>query len=599
MAAPQPAATSASQDAIPTPSRRYSTRPSNSLHPAVDAGLQKHTQEKISSIAAVKKAKKDERTTSKVKAKQAKARRESDGVRQLAELEDERKTQDDLEEAYLAERSATAYQNRGCRPAMDVDNRLSHSASSRSRSPAGRASESSEEATSGAEEAQGRRLALTKAQKKAARKQELRGSVASARKNAEIPISAVKRKSADNVHASKTVSKKAKKSESAFQVNWQDDWQVKASIGSSAQRTSTSRSASTAFNESIPSSPSTHPGTPDSDLAAPQAPSSTIAVQRRLVSSQPDKDVSASRAAVLKRRRIERPLPDTLRIINISDSETVPTNRQRKLRTPAAPAKSLSRETLPGWIKSHFETKLLPMIIDTYGAEDDPWKLDGDNDDFLEVAQNALDLVCPRQHHTLAKSDKIYAIARQGMYTWRNSLQTRAIQVVKEGIAAQPTLGSKKAVKRFVESTLQERGAALWGERALHSPYLLKTLAAHYRAIQGSVVESRPPVGALTLCIAAVQRAFDMHSTGVFIPGDNFSEPNTGCLTREWLKSDTIKILKAKPHRFDALKDAATKHILPSKHSKSAGPSRLGASVVVDPPSSPASALHDTPEFFV
>ncbi|KAH9948380.1 hypothetical protein B0H21DRAFT_242801 [Amylocystis lapponica] len=597
-----PAATAASTETAQVPPRRYATRPSNSLHPAVDAGLQKQTQEQISTTAAAKKAKKTERTAAKVQAKQAKTRRESDGVRRLAELEDERKEQDDLEESYLAEHSATAYRPRGRQLTMDVDKGSLHSNSSRS--PAGRVSQNSEEASSDAEEAQGPpRQRLTKAQKKAARKQELRGSVASARKNAQIPISAVKRKPADDVNL-KPVSKKAKKSEGAFRSNWQDDWQIKANLGSTRiERTTTSRSTSTTFSSGpgIPSSPSTRASTPDSEVAVPRTPSATIAVQRRLVSSQQardrdieeiggfrDKDVSASRAAALKRRKAERPLPQNLRIVDVSDGETIPSNRQRKPRTPVAPAKSLSRETLPGWIKPDFETKLLPTIIDTYGAEDNPWKLDGDNDDFLDVAQNALDLVCPRQHHTLAKSDKIYAIARQAMYTWRNSLQARAIHAVKEGIAAQPNLGSKKAIRKFVVSALQERGAALWGERALHSTYLLKTLSAHYRAIQGSAVaDSKPPVGALTLCIAAVQRAFDMHSTGVFVAGDNFSEPNAGRLTREWLKSDTIKILKQKPHRFDALQTAAMKHIIPSKLSKTAGPSRLGASAVVDPPSSP------------
>ncbi|KAH9951836.1 hypothetical protein B0H21DRAFT_717801, partial [Amylocystis lapponica] len=308
------------------------------------------------------------------------------------------------------------------------------------------------------------------------------------------------------------------------------------------------------------------------------------------------------REGTVQHSRVQR--KQIVQVIN-SDEEDLALvdtrKRQRKPKAPVAPTKSLAFENLPSWIKPHFDSKLMPTILEIYGAEDDPWDLDHDDQDyFRSVVQETIDLICPRQHHSVTKGERIYAIARQGVYSWRTSIQRTAIKTVKQAVAQRGTPASSAVVKKFATGAIAKGGEAFWGNphpsnysAALMSPYILKTFSVHMQATLGSLLEDEVfPCGALSLSVAAVQRAFEMHLTGKFQPGNDFSEGNAGALTQSW-RNGSVEKLMSKPHRFDALIVEAIGFIPAKVKTKARGSSQHAEAADVFDPSSPIASASD------
>jgi hypothetical protein len=97
---------------------------------------------------------------------------------------------------------------------------------------------------------------------------------------------------------------------------------------------------------------------------------------------------------------------------HVDGGEQQKSGKPRKGKTPIPLEKSLSFAALPYWIKPLFDTKLIPTLLDIFGAADDPWDLDPHADYFLSVVQDQIKVICPREYHNLQleRSDRIYAI---------------------------------------------------------------------------------------------------------------------------------------------------------------------------------------------
>ena len=95
-----------------------------------------------------------------------------------------------------------------------------------------------------------------------------------------------------------------------------------------------------------------------------------------------------------------------------NDDATTPNSKP----TTAA-AKSFAFETLPGWVKPFWSHQLIPSLVEFYGAQDDPWDLDdNENDIFYCLLQKLVDALYPEQHHILVKPAKTVSLEDSKIY---------------------------------------------------------------------------------------------------------------------------------------------------------------------------------------
>ncbi|TFY75261.1 hypothetical protein EWM64_g8753 [Hericium alpestre] len=137
-----------------------------------------------------------------------------------------------------------------------------------------------------------------------------------------------------------------------------------------------------------------------------------------------------------------------------------------------------------------------------------------------------------------------------------------ALALIQKAVKPHQQKGTAAVVKYVNDALDPISGAAYWAnpegangpEGAFQSDFIVKTLAEHVKAMEGSQLEvSHFPIGAFILAITAVSRAFLMFSTGAFINAGSFSKENIGNLTTEWSDGAAVKTFLAKTHRMDEL----------------------------------------------
>ncbi|KDQ55328.1 hypothetical protein JAAARDRAFT_195728 [Jaapia argillacea MUCL 33604] len=214
-----------------------------------------------------------------------------------------------------------------------------------------------------------------------------------------------------------------------------------------------------------------------------------------------------------------------------------------------------SFDALPNSIKP-FWSKIITTILRILRTRFNPWNLDGDGDDFLNLLMRVVDYVCPQEQIDIEVGSPTFTYAKQRVYDWRADFQKRGIRVVKNAILREVGKdafnGTKQAIViQWVVKVSGKNGAAFWGKpdsknpsEAFQSPYILETFSTHLKSMTRSVMKEMQevenmgegdvdyeeengglPAGALTLATIAVQCTFQMYSSGKYItPDDNFSE---------------------------------------------------------------------------
>lgn len=290
-----------------------------------------------------------------------------------------------------------------------------------------------------------------------------------------------------------------------------------------------------------------------------------------------------------------------------------PPSRTRAAKTKINPEKSSAFINLPDWSKPHLGPNgaIIPTIIEIYGAQQNPWKMDLDEDTFLLIVQYTIDAVAPSQHYTLTRGDNVYRKARQDVYNWRASFYKAALSAVKAEIRMKQ-LRTSKAVADFVERGLHESGEAFWEypdqnmpRGALRSKYILRSFAEHLKIVYRGSIASEVvnalqdvlpkefvfglPQGALTLAVCAVQRAYEAHKTGKYIAAEKFSYDNVKTIWSTHFANVTAGYV-TKPKRFEQLILDASLHVDKAASSATQASSesqRPAALIIRDASSSP------------
>ncbi|TFY79728.1 hypothetical protein EWM64_g4282 [Hericium alpestre] len=228
-------------------------------------------------------------------------------------------------------------------------------------------------------------------------------------------------------------------------------------------------------------------------------------------------------------------------------------------------ADSHSQDVLPPWIIPFYKEELLPTLVDFFGAQSDPWELSGtDGLLFSSILECIIMDICPKEHYVPVRSgtDKLYTVSRQQISNYHCKFQLTAVTLVQKEVRAQQKHGQNAVVKFVMDALAPQNGAAYWGETkgsngpegTFLSDYIVKTLAEHVKAMEGSLLEEHHfPVGTFILAITAVTHAFRMFSTGAYINGGAFSKENVSTLMSEWSDGIAVKTFLAKPHRQDQL----------------------------------------------
>ncbi|KAI1783346.1 hypothetical protein LXA43DRAFT_1102646 [Ganoderma leucocontextum] len=290
-----------------------------------------------------------------------------------------------------------------------------------------------------------------------------------------------------------------------------------------------------------------------------------------------DDDVAVSRESVT-RGTIGR----SFQSLKVTYVQPQPLAKAKAKRTPKAnmdPTQSLSAELLPEWIRDTFKTILMPTLLDHYGAARDPWTLEAKTLTWskrsakpepttnaekprylIDVLQEMVDSLYPREFQKLEQTDLLIRVARQRILNWRRAFYERATKVVKAGyqeFKLKHPKATKADIKTWaIKAVDPDTGLAFWetlptcedpmAHGNLQSVYVLTTFAPHINAVADSHFEDhQPPISALSLALAAVDFAFSAYRTGEYVaPKDKFDQEGVGKISDWYLKDAVLPALK-------------------------------------------------------
>ncbi|KAH7904692.1 hypothetical protein BJ138DRAFT_1236217 [Hygrophoropsis aurantiaca] len=572
-------------------------------------GLKKRTQTEISASAQCKRAKKDAVEAEKLQVRNAKDRKQKEGIQQLKEIEAKRLQEYVSEEVQMQKNAAAAYLEEIDTDARQIANDFgdkTHSSGSEFGLDGNQSSdedtdyEGSKESASVNAKSQKtpKKHTLTSTQKKHAHAQSLRDAIAPERQ-LPVPILSV---------TSNRV-KKAQSSSDGLVSNWCD--RISSQMTPNAPQLNTSSNQTPSWKDQLqgPNIPAQTFKNQSHKSIASLTGSANFAARKNSaeeVGGLCDDDVVTQKGAVVNASMRHKQIVEVFGPEsngNDAESHTKGCHKSktpRKPKTIIEPEKSISTNSLPSWIEPFFWTAVMPTVRDIYGGLEDPWDINQQETDyFISVLQQAVDAACPQQHHTLSKSDQIYRIACQQIYEWHRDFLKAAIKAVRDGITEHCGKNATvDEIKGYVIAALAPGGDAYNGtpvgkttRRPYYSPFLLKTFVSHLLSIRGSRSEQAVyPVGALALSMASVQLAFRMYATGKFIAGEGFSKVTAGALTLEYTGGQSFEQLLAKSSRFDAIIEAALRYVhapRPDKKGNVFGLQAVQLDVYSSPPGSP------------
>ncbi|TFK90690.1 hypothetical protein K466DRAFT_660641 [Polyporus arcularius HHB13444] len=304
----------------------------------------------------------------------------------------------------------------------------------------------------------------------------------------------------------------------------------------------------------------------------------------QLMGGLEDDDVAISRTSIKGRHRGR--LPEMVSVTFV-DNEPTPKPKSKSSRTPKDKvplSRSLSGDNLEGWQHDLLSTAYVPTAVDLLGSRHDPWTheppvpMRSNSEDLkllgiLELLQTLTDELRPTRNCQLTASDRLVYVVNQRLRNWRRAFFERAQTVVKtaykELVKSNANL-SRNDVKNWVEDCLDlKRGAAWWRdlpgperrkpEGKLLSPYLLKVFYPHFKQISSTYLqESQPPIGALSLACAALERAFKCYKSGQYMaPTVPFDFDFGGDLCDEYLQDTVLPLLEEDDGSWDMLMEAA------------------------------------------
>ncbi|PIL36990.1 hypothetical protein GSI_00682 [Ganoderma sinense ZZ0214-1] len=596
----------------------YGTRSANQhRRPGQDVGLNWQEARKEKEAVEAKRAAKKAQDELKKSNAIAKTRREEEGIERLAALERRREQDDDdddehhgltgIARGYLAGSSKAGTAPAQPRPDHHKSKHVAESGSEYEEQPASSSSEldSTSEVESG-EDDTGSKLAVkgkkrkTAAEKKREKQKEVRGRI-------------------DNVHEALPKNTggdsaaKARRSQAASAVvanpEANDTFRPMYRallLQRAGQDTSPATPDHLTKSHAAPRAHDTPAAPlPQLRLRIPSStPSSRIGTPNRERAYTPvdddeetrglnDADVMISRETI-----VARPRGRQTQALQVVHTEPEPPQKPKAKRTTQAdmdPKRSLSAKNVPPWISDDFENIIVPSLLDHYGAQSDPWTVDvkkptkgkviaastsssnGTLSDLgiVDILQQFIKQLFPRKQYELTSNDIIVRVARQRVANWRRGFLDRAINAVAAGykqFKVKHPDASKHDVADWANDAMDVKtGFALWEapptdtdpkpHGALCSEYVLQTFGPHFKAIQGSLLaDSSPPVGALSLALAALDVAFECYESGQPTPlQSNFDQALGGVATEDYLRLAVRPLLDTRD-RWDEVMDLAKQY---------------------------------------
>ncbi|KAI1785119.1 hypothetical protein LXA43DRAFT_1100679 [Ganoderma leucocontextum] len=359
---------------------------------------------------------------------------------------------------------------------------------------------------------------------------------------------------------------------------------------------------------------------PSSDPASPLRRAATPIQNDDETRGLDDADVMISRETAVTRPRGRQNLA-----LQVVYSEPEPPKKPKAKRTAQAdmdPKLSRAGKNVPAWISDDFDNVILPTVLDHYGGQEDPWTLDTkkptkgkavvassstsasnvDQGGLVDVLQQLINQLFPRKHYELASSDIIVRVTRQRIMNWRRAFLDRAINVAAtayQNFKTEHPNASKRDVANWAEGAMDlKTGFALWEvpptdkdpkpHGGLRSPCVLQTFGPHFKSICGSILaDSPPPIGALSLALAALDVAFQCYESGELAPPQsNFDVALGGVATDDYLRLAVAPCLET-PDRWEQVMDMAKEYASRGKGSSKARTPRRRRRSEVMPGSSP------------
>ncbi|EGO01101.1 hypothetical protein SERLA73DRAFT_151647 [Serpula lacrymans var. lacrymans S7.3] len=166
------------------------------------------------------------------------------------------------------------------------------------------------------------------------------------------------------------------------------------------------------------------------------------------------------------------------------------------------------------------------------GTCENPWNISDTK--AVWAMQLAWDAIYPNICHTITVQDPVYLVASQRLSEWQSGFGSTAMAMVEHFFESDPAYTTYHARQEFASEVLtgfaylyEEIGDDPLGFCGLfRSPFVLQTFAAHFAAVNTSIdvevlravsvpsnatdTKKYPPVGALAMSAAAVERAFTM-----------------------------------------------------------------------------------------
>ncbi|KII83567.1 hypothetical protein PLICRDRAFT_180340 [Plicaturopsis crispa FD-325 SS-3] len=228
------------------------------------------------------------------------------------------------------------------------------------------------------------------------------------------------------------------------------------------------------------------------------------------------------------------------------------------LSTPSTPSTALndgqseSVAHLPEFARAAWASAFLPTLYAFLAASETPWSPAGADGDLVPALQDIVNTVWPGTNYRVRYNDRIFKTARDRLNDKRSLIGQNAVKAVTEHFKQPQYAGDRNAIATFAAYANRSDGPGLYRipasisaspadvdyvkpDTLFESTFFISTLASFLKFTKNSRKEYGRPKGALALCAAAVERAFNMFYTGTKVTTGKFGKDTAGAMTDDYV----------------------------------------------------------------
>ncbi|KIJ62153.1 hypothetical protein HYDPIDRAFT_30702 [Hydnomerulius pinastri MD-312] len=234
-----------------------------------------------------------------------------------------------------------------------------------------------------------------------------------------------------------------------------------------------------------------------------------------------------------------------------------------RARTPPPPGSSGPLPTittapelsnLPDIVRAGYLNRFLPTLYHRFGASTQPWNEFTKGAGLLHIVQEVVNICFPDACHQVLYGDALFTAAYDRLNEKKSFFSSEAVRVVEAFFRQSQFADNPVAIADYARYAMRDNGPVMWrvptpkdctgkaGEPGYVSPQdpfetdlIIKVFSKFLAMTKGSCGDFGHCVGAISMTVTAIERAFKMHLTGKKVTPGQFSRENTVSIVDDYM----------------------------------------------------------------